>query len=201
VSSPPGARGPAARGARAGRRGAARHHLVVIDMQRVFADPDSEWATPRFGEIVPRVAELAAAAPAVTFTRFVAPATPKGSWVGYYERFPFARRPPDDPLWDVVPAVGADPARTISATTFGKWSHRLAARTGDATVVLTGVSTECCVVATAVAAADAGASVQVVTDACAGATDASHAAALAVLELFAPQVTLVTADDVRRSWT
>ena len=53
--------------------------------------------------------------------------------------------------------------------------------------------------AAAIAAAEAGARVQVVTDACAGATDASHAAALGVLEWFAPQVTLVTADAVRPS--
>jgi nicotinamidase-related amidase len=177
-------------------------HLVVIDMQRVFADPGGEWSAPRFGEVVPVVADLVTAAKrarkGLTFTRFVAPTKPKGSWAAYYERFPFAQRPADDAMWDVVPEVGADPDRTISLTTFGKWGARLAARADGATVVLTGVSTECCVVATAVAA---GASVQVVTDACAGATDASHAAALAVLEYFAPQVVLVTADDVRRSWT
>ena len=171
-------------------------HLVVVDMQRVFADPGSEWATPRFGEILPRVTELVARVRAVTFTRFVAPSTPKGSWVAYYERFPFAARPPDDRMWDLVDGLGADPARTISTTTFGKWGHRLAARVGDARLVLAGVSTECCVVATAVAAADAGARVEVVTDACAGATDASHAAALGVLEWFAPQVTLLTSADL-----
>ena len=169
-------------------------HLVVIDMQRVFADPDSAWATPGFGAIVPRVAALVAAAPAVTFTRFVAPTTPKGSWVGYYEEFPFALKPADDPMWDVVDGVGVDPARTISTTTFGKWGPRLAARVGDATVVLAGVSTDCCVVATAVAAADAGARVQVVTDACAGATRFSHDSALEVLRHFTPQVELVTSD-------
>ena len=171
-------------------------HLVVIDMQRVFADPGGEWATPRFGEILPRVADLVAATKHVTFTRFVAPTTPKGSWVRYYERFPFALRPADDRMWDVVDGIGATPDRTIAATTFGKWSHRLAARVGDATLVLAGVSTECCVVATAVAAADSGARVQVVTDACAGASDASHASALQVLEWFAPQVELVTTDEV-----
>lgn len=167
-------------------------HLVVIDMQRVFADPGGEWATPRFAEIVPRVAELVTATKQVTFTRFIAPTTPKGSWVRYYERFPWALKPADDPMWDVVDGIGAVPDKTISATTFGKWSHRLAARVGDAPLILSGVSTECCVVATAVAAADAGAKVRVVTDACAGATDSAHLSALDVLEYFAPQVELTT---------
>ena len=35
-------------------------HLVVIDMQRVFADVDSPWATPDFAAIVPTVAGLVA---------------------------------------------------------------------------------------------------------------------------------------------
>ena len=30
-------------------------HLVVIDMQRVFADPASGWATAGFAAIVPTV--------------------------------------------------------------------------------------------------------------------------------------------------
>ena len=53
-------------------------HLVVVDMQRVFADPGGEWSTPRFGEILPVVADLVTAAKrarqGLTFTRFVAPA-------------------------------------------------------------------------------------------------------------------------------
>ena len=35
--------------------------LVVIDPQRIFADPASEWCTPWFAGIVPRVRELIAA--------------------------------------------------------------------------------------------------------------------------------------------
>jgi nicotinamidase-related amidase len=171
-------------------------HLVVIDMQRVFAEPGGPWAAPRFGEIVPNVAALVGSAKQLTFTRFVAPGTPKGSWVSYYERFPFAMQPADDRMWDVVDGIGFDPGRTISATTFGKWSHRLAARVGDAPMLLAGVSTECCVLATAVAAADAGARVQVVADACAGASDAAHTSALQVLEYFNPQVELVTTAEV-----
>ena len=30
-------------------------HLVVVDMQRVFADPESGWFTPGFAGIVPIV--------------------------------------------------------------------------------------------------------------------------------------------------
>jgi nicotinamidase-related amidase len=59
-------------------------------------------------------------------------------------------------------------------------------------MVLAGVATECCVLATALAAADAGVRVRVVADACAGADDVSHEQALGVLRLLAPLVEVVT---------
>jgi nicotinamidase-related amidase len=166
-------------------------HLVVVDMQNVFADPASEWATPRFAEIVPRIKELVAAfGPDVTFTRFVAPAEPTGAWRAYYEQWPFALVPADSPIYDVVGEFG-DTGPTVDATTFSKWGTDLAARLGDATMVLAGVSTDCCVLSTAVAAADAGVAVRVVSDACAGVDDPSHAAALHVMGLYGPLVEVV----------
>ena len=172
-------------------------HLVVVDMQQVFADPASSWATPGFAAIVPTVAALARAyAPAVTFTRFVAPAEPAGAWRRYYEQWPFAVQPPDAPLWDVVPELGST-GPTVDATTFSKWVPALAERVGDATMVLCGVSTDCCVLSTAVAAADAGVPVRVVGDACAGVSAESHRATLDVLALYGPLVQVVTSAEVR----
>ncbi|WTE38083.1 isochorismatase family protein [Streptomyces sp. NBC_01618] len=65
---------------------------------------------------------------------------------------------------------------------------------GDAPLVLCGVATECCVLGTAFAAADAGRRVTVVADACAGASMALHEQALVLLEQLAPLVSVVTAD-------
>jgi nicotinamidase-related amidase len=167
-------------------------HLVVIDMQRVFAEPSSEWATPGFAAILPTVSALVAAyAPEVTFTRFVAPAVPEGSWRAYYARWPFALQPPDAPLWDVVPELGAEAGATVSAPTFSKWGAELAARVGTSTMLLTGVSTDCCVLSTALAAADAGVTVRVVADACAGVDDDTHRKALDVMALYGPAVEVV----------
>jgi nicotinamidase-related amidase len=61
-------------------------------------------------------------------------------------------------------------------------------------LVVTGVATDCCVISTVLAAADAGASVTVVTDACAGSTDGNHAKALDVMALYGPLVRLTTTD-------
>jgi nicotinamidase-related amidase len=172
-------------------------HLVVVDLQHVFGDPDSEWFTPRFAEIVPRIEELAQRyAPRVTFTRFVAPAEPVGAWQPYYDRFPFARQPPDARLYELVEPFGRYADTAVVASTFGKWGPELAGRIGGDDVLLTGVSTDCCVISTALPAADAGVHVQVVTDACAGATDETHAQALAVMSLYAPLIDLVTTAEL-----
>ena len=63
-------------------------------------------------------------------------------------------------------------------------------------LVLAGVSTDCCVLSTAVAAADAGVEVRVVADACAGLDDDSHAKALDILRLYAPLVEVTSLDGV-----
>ena len=60
-------------------------------------------------------------------------------------------------------------------------------------MVLAGVSTDCCVLSTAAAAADAGVAVQVVADACAGVDEASHRKTLDVLALYAPLIEIVRA--------
>jgi nicotinamidase-related amidase len=172
-------------------------HLVVIDLQHVFGDPDSQWFTPRFAEVVPRIGALVERyAPRVTFTRFVAPAVPHGAWRPYYERFPFALQPPDARLYELVKPFAAQTSGAVAAPTFGKWGPELAERIGNDDIVLTGVSTDCCVISTALPAADAGTRIRVVTDACAGANDVSHEQALAVMALYAPLIELVTTDDL-----
>jgi nicotinamidase-related amidase len=169
--------------------------LCVVDVQHVFADPTSPWGAPRFAEVHPAIRRLTAAfAGRVVHTRFVAPARPTGAWVAYYEQFPFALQPPAAPLYALVDDPGSDPV--LDATTFGKWGPELAALAGDGPLVLAGVSTDCCVLSTALPAADAGVPVHVVTDACAGATDADHDRALAAMALYAPLITLTTADAV-----
>ncbi|SFW57251.1 cysteine hydrolase family protein [Amycolatopsis australiensis] len=169
--------------------------LAVIDLQNVFADPVSEWFTPRFAEVVAPIRRLVTAfGDDVVFTRFVAPARPEGAWKQYYERWPFALQPPDAPLYQVVGAF--QPTSTVDATTFGKWTPRMATRVGGAGLVLAGVSTDCCVLSTALAAADAGVAVTVVSDACAGSDDESHAKALDVMRLYGPLVQLATTEEV-----
>lgn len=165
--------------------------LVVIDPQRVFAAADSPWGSPMFADIVEPVRALAARHRTIV-TRWVPAAADHrvGSWRAYFETWPFADQPADDPLFDLVPEAADLASGTVDASTFGKWPA-LARVTGPAPdLVLTGVATDCCVISTALAAADAGATVTVIADACAGSTPENHAKALEVMSLYAPQITV-----------
>jgi nicotinamidase-related amidase len=169
--------------------------LVVIDVQRIFGEPPSPWAAPRFGEAVPVIRDLVDRyAEHVVFTRFE-PVTPEGSWVDYYEQWPFALDPATRSSYDLVLDPGAAPV--VTRPTMGKYgSDLLAATGGSRNLVLCGVSTDCCVLSTALAAADDGAWVRVVRDACAGATDDDHERSLAAMAFYAPQIEIVGSDEL-----
>ena len=167
--------------------------LVVIDPQNIFAAPDSEWGSPFFAEVLPRIRTLADSfGERVLVTRWMPTADRSTSWGDYFAAWPFADQPASDPLFDLVPeAADLSPHPSLDLPTFGKWGAELEAVVGHgAEVVLTGVSTDCCVISTALAAADAGARVTVAVDACAGSTAENHDAAVHVMGLYPPQITL-----------
>ena len=172
--------------------------LVGIDLQHVFGDPASPWASAQYPRAVVGTSRLLPAfAGRTVLTRFVAPATPTGAWVPYYAAWPFALLPDADPLYALAPELADLDVPVVTEPTFGKWGPALAAAVqGTGTVVLTGVSTDCCVLSTALAAADAGVAVRVVTDACAGASEADHHRALDAMALYAPLVSLTTVAEV-----
>lgn len=165
--------------------------LVVIDPQAIFAAPDSAWGSPFFGEAMPRIRALANAfGDRVLVTRWMPTADRSTSWGDYFAAWPFADQPPSDPLFALVPeAAGLSPHPSIDLPTFGKWGPEVEAVVGrGGRLVLAGVSTDCCVISTALAAADAGAHVTIAADACAGSTAENHAAALQVMGLYPPQI-------------
>lgn len=178
--------------------------LLIIDPQRIFADPGSDWASPAWDGAWERIRALAAhVGPERTLISRWLPTADRGtSWGDYFRAWPFADVPATDPLYDLVDGAAALTAHpTVDEPTFGKWGPQLVTRLGDAAatqgpLLIAGVSTDCCVIATVLAGADAGARLTVVTDACAASDAANGAAALHTMGLFAPQVTLATTDEV-----
>jgi len=98
--------------------------------------------------------------------------------------------PDSDPLYAVVPELSDAAANVVTAGTFGKWPVLRDLVGPGAHLTLTGVSTDCCVLSTALPAADAGATVRVVGAACAGSSQENHERALAAMALYAPQITI-----------
>ena len=176
--------------------------LVVVDMQRLFGDSSSPWATPGFDQIVKPIDDLVAAfdAAKTVFTRFVIPERWDGSWVPYYSEWKAVTTAGARPLMDLVEPWASRGPRTLDRTTFSKWGPELRRAAGQSrTLILCGVATDCCVIATALPAADAGMFVRVVADACRGATPEAHASALAVMRNFAPQIEITTvAEELTR---
>ncbi|WP_102191570.1 cysteine hydrolase family protein [Microbacterium aurantiacum] len=167
--------------------------LVVIDPQAIFASADSAWGSPFFADAMPRIRFLAEIfGDRVLVTRWMPTADRSTSWGAYFSAWPFADQSPSDALFDLVPeAQSLSTHPTLDLPTFGKWGPELEAIVGrGANVVLAGVSTDCCVISTALAAADAGAFVTVAADACAGSTAENHAAAIHVMGLYPPQITV-----------
>ena len=167
--------------------------LAVIDMQPVFA-AGSPWATPGFEALTDPVMTLVRAfSPRVAFTRFVVPDHPQGSWIDYYDTWRFVTAPEAAPLLELADPWRGLAQHVVSQPTFSKWGPELQGLLGaSAPLVLCGVATDCCVLATALAALDHGARVRVVTDATAGVTAQAHAAALGLLAGFAPQAHVST---------
>jgi nicotinamidase-related amidase len=165
--------------------------LAVIDMQWYFA-PGKPWATPGFDELIDPIGRLVDGfGDRVVFTRFVVPAQPRGSWVAYYREWPQVTEPGAGDLAGLVPPWADRGAGAVDKPTFSKWGPELAARLGtDGELVLCGVSTDCCVLATALGAVDAGVSVRIAADACAGLDTAAHERALSLIAGFAPQAAI-----------
>lgn len=174
--------------------------LVAIDMQRIFAEPPSPWASPDYETAASGIARLVPAfGDRTVFTRYAAPARPEGAWRDYFAVWPFALVPRGDRLYDLDERFRDQP-RIETRETFGKWDAGLAEAIGGARdIVLAGVSTDCCVLSTALAAADAGVRVQVVVDACAAPTSTDHERAVITMGMYAPLIVMTSVDVVLRT--
>ncbi|MGO4533511.1 isochorismatase family protein [Leifsonia sp. 2MCAF36] len=132
----------------------------------------------------------------VVWTRFVRDPQELGGWREYYDRWNKCRSAPESTDWDLTLPIRAED-HLLSLPTFSKWGAELAAITaGEDHIIVCGVATDCCVLSTVFGAIDAGKSVTVVTDACAGVTDEAHQQAISLLDLLSPMVTLATTDEM-----
>ncbi len=171
--------------------------LVVVDRQKVFAESDwSTWAVPdhSYDATTEPFQRLAREFDDhVVYTKYVSPEPPTGAWADYFADWPDFVVPATDPMFDwtddTADLVAGHPV--VTKTVFSKWGPELARIIGGASkITVCGVATDFCVLQTALAACDAGVSVRVAADACAGTSPENHQLALDLMSLYAPLITV-----------
>src|ERR1051326_8332546 len=169
---------------------AALDRGVVRDDEAVASGP-IPWRCPDFGKIIEPIRRLAADYPGRTLlTRFVDAPQKAGSWVQYYKESAFANVPESDCMDEIVTApqdlITAD--NVVTRTTFNKWDGILSKTGPYPHLLLAGVATDCCVLSTALQAAEAGAFVTVALNACAGSSPENQMAAERILRGYKPLI-------------
>jgi len=184
---------------------------VVVDMQRVFAEA-TDWRVPVIAEVVPPILTLVQAHPRETvFTRFMTPPSienASGDWQRFYARWQSVTRDRmDAAMFDLMePFAGfVPPAEVCDKTTFSAFASAdfaaSLARRGTETLILSGVETEVCVLATALDAVDRGLHVVLATDGLTSGSAAGHSAALeAVYPRFDQQIESATTAAILAAW-
>jgi nicotinamidase-related amidase len=184
---------------------------VVVDMQRIFAETTA-WHVPTLEQVLPPILALTKERRAATvFTRFITPpdsgSVPDG-WQSYYrhwrpmlgDRLGSGMLDLVEPLQSLASAADVYDRATYSA--FGSPAFAEAVSWRQArTLVLTGVETDVCILATALAAVDRGLHVVVAADAVTSWSPAGHRAALeAILPRYDQQIDVASAEDILAAW-
>jgi nicotinamidase-related amidase len=184
---------------------------VVVDMQRLFAE-DTGWRVPTLDAILPNIHRLIDHRPSRSlYTRFVTPSgigAARGIWQRFYRHWPQVTQETISPdLFDLVApfAVKARPEAQIDKDGFSAYSGAAFApaldRLGCGMLVLSGVETDVCVLATALEAVDRGFRVVIATDAVTSFSLPAHRAALEhVLPRFEHLIDLAPTEAILAAW-
>lgn len=185
--------------------------LVVVDMQRVFAEA-TDWQVPAIADVVAPILALVRAHPReAVFTRFMTPSSIEnatGDWQRFYARWQaVVRDRMNAAMFDLMePFAGfVPPAEACDKTTFSAFASAdfvaSLARRGTRTLILSGIETEVCVLATALDAVDRGLHVVLAADALTSWSAAGHSAALeAVYPRFDQQIEIATTAAILAAW-
>ena len=184
---------------------------VVVDMQDLFA-ARTVWHTPSIPAVTPAIRRLVAhRSERAIFTRFMTPHTADetgGAWRTYYRRWTRVTTSQMDPaLLDVMNAFRSfiPPARVIDKTTYSAFESDAFVDLLDAmacrTLIVTGVETDVCVLATVMTGVDRGYRVIIAEDAVTSSDEDAHRATLdLVYRRFEDQIEIGSTAEIIASW-
>ncbi|TDR85320.1 cysteine hydrolase [Enterovirga rhinocerotis] len=185
-------------------------HLCV-DMQRMFAG-DTEWHTPWFSKVLPKVEFLAAMGPASTiFARFVPVARAddaRGDWRRYYRRWSMMTLHELAPeMVELVPELSrfVPPARVFDKAVYSPWHrtalHESLARRQVGTIIVSGGETDVCVLAAVLGAIDHGFHVVLAEDCVCSSSDDTHDASVTLYrERYRSHVSVMSVAEIIERW-
>jgi len=168
--------------------------LLMIDFQNIFKDATSSWNCPNFENALTIATKFYDHIPncQTIITGFYPPDITNPDcpqvWKDYFKQYPAVPTNKQNRCYDL--AFPADSyGRIVWSPTFGKWNViKPLLEQGVDTVYICGVSTDCCVLSTALAAVDDGMKVYIISNACASGNDTTHALALEIMGGYGPNV-------------
>lgn len=177
--------------------------LLIIDPQNVYT-PQNEWGCQSFDHALSNILTLLQSekCPSVLITQFLSNPDATGVWAQYNREN--ASINANAYLNELVPELKpwAERYPVITKSLYSSFSAPAVAQAAARAdrVVLTGVVAECCVLATALAAIDAGCKVVYLTDAVSGLTPENESMTERILATFAPlHAELMTTAEYLRS--
>lgn len=185
--------------------------FAFIDFQNVFSPTfNTAWNVPKFYQALNNAISILKSPFALPIgvenmtnlqpivTGYVPPKCISGVWKEYFDMYPNIPQDPNNHIFDIDKSlIESNKFTEVKYPCFSKWKPIHAAfensiQNGDENVLyLCGVSTDCCILATALEAVDAGIKVYVIKDACAAGNDESHENAIKIMQSYYPNIIVV----------
>ena len=178
---------------------------IVIDLQRLFAEPHG-WHVSSIAGILPNVLTLCqTTAENTLYSRFITPPNPQsaqGRWQNLYQAYPQVTGL-NPAILDLIEPLAkiAHKTQIFDKTTYSIFPAVLPHLSQTDTLILSGAETDACVYASALSAVDLGLRVIVATDAVTSSDQAAHDATLHIIARRMPaQVELATTAEIIAAW-
>ena len=178
--------------------------FLFVDFQKVF-ELNEEWKIPDIKGCLARAKIACKEVEKVRnitkiVTRYMPPnllhlRDKDDAWVKYFKKYSTVPKRSGDILYELIDYIPCD--WVWESSEFSKWKHTSQCNY-PFNVFITGVSTECCILSTALSAVDAGATVYVISDACAAGNKEDHNLGLELLSRFDPNVQIIKTEDITR---
>lgn len=167
--------------------------LVLIDFQKIFANKNYPWYVPNIEKAFENAKkiekEFLEQQSEVIYTQFIPEENPKGEWINYYKKYPFALEEKNRELYELIENAENEQIKCVSSHKFSKWDV-IKPYIQD-TMYICGVASGCCVLLTILAAIDDGIKVYFIQDASAGSSLEAQKRTLEILKRFEPMVEII----------